>query len=289
MFKGIILAGGQGTRLYPSSLVVSKQLVNVYDKPLIYYSISTLMLANIKDILLITSPEYINQFKELLGDGSSWGISLSYEIQEEPNGLAEAFLIGEKFIGNDNVCLILGDNILHGNDLKNILKECKKDGGATILSYPVKDPERFGVVEFNRNKVISIEEKPNNPKSNRAVIGVYFYDNKVIEYAKQIKPSKRGELEITDIHKKYLEENTLKVKNLNRGITWIDAGTFDSLLLASNFISTIEKVQSYKVSCPEEIAFKNGWIGTEQLKNLSQSLIKSDYGKYLYRLYEENV
>lgn len=284
MYKGIILAGGQGTRLYPSSKVVSKQLMNVYDKPLIYYPISTLMLSGIRDILVITNPEYVHQFKELLGDGSQWGINLSYKVQENPNGIAEALILAEEFIGDSNICLMLGDNILYGNYLENILRKCCDGDGATILSYPVRDPERFGVVEFKGNKVISIEEKPENPKSNRAVIGIYFYDNKALQYVKKITPSDRGELEITDLHKIYLEEGSLKVCKLNRGITWIDAGTFDSLLTASTFIQTIEKVQSYKISCPEEIAYRNKWINTDELKALAIPLIKSGYGKYLLDL-----
>lgn len=287
MYKGIILAGGQGTRLYPSSKVVSKQLMNVYDKPLIYYPISTLMLAGIRDILIITNPEYVGQFEELLGNGQQWGINLSYKVQENPNGIAEALIIGEDFIGDDNVCLILGDNILYGNYLENILKECCDGDGATVLAYPVTDPERFGVVEFKGNKVISIEEKPRNPKSNRAVIGVYFYDNKSSQYAKTISPSDRGEVEITSLHNIYLQKNNLKVKQLNRGITWIDAGTFDSLLTASNFISTVEKVQSYKISCPEEIAYRNKWIDSKQLKKLAEPLVKSGYGDYLLRILGE--
>jgi glucose-1-phosphate thymidylyltransferase len=287
MYKGIILAGGQGTRLYPSSQVVSKQLMNVYDKPLIYYPISTLMLSGIRDILIITNPEHLKQFNDLLGDGSQWGISLKYKVQDSPNGIAESLIIGEEFIGDSNVCLILGDNILYGNYLENILRKCCDGEGATILSYPVRDPERFGVVEFKGNKVISIEEKPEIPKSNRAVIGIYFYDNKSIEYAKQITPSPRGELEITDLHRIYLENNNLKVSKLNRGITWIDAGTFDSLLTASNFIHTIEKVQSYKICCPEEIAYKNKWINIDEFKKLALPLIKSGYGKYLLDLVEK--
>lgn len=287
MYKGIILAGGQGTRLYPSSKVVSKQLMNVYDKPLIYYPISTLMLAGIKDILIITNPEYINQFQELLGNGIQWGINIIYKVQKEPNGIAEALIIGEEFVGDDNVCLILGDNILYGNYLENILRECCDGEGATVLAYPVTDPERFGVVEFDGNRVISIEEKPENPKSNRAVIGVYFYDKKASEYAKQIAPSARGEVEITSLHNIYLKNQSLKVKQLNRGITWIDAGTFDSLLMASNFISTVEKVQSYKISCPEEIAYRNKWIDNKQLKKLAEPLLKSGYGKYLNTICEE--
>jgi glucose-1-phosphate thymidylyltransferase len=289
MYKGIILAGGQGTRLYPSSIVVSKQLMNVYDKPLIYYPISTLMLAGIRDILIITNPGQTEQFISLLGDGSQWGINLSYKVQDNPNGIAEAFIIAEDFIGDDNVCLILGDNILYGNNIENILKDSKKESGSTIFAYTVSDPQRFGVVEYDGEKVISIEEKPDVPKSNCAVIGIYFYDNDVIEYAKQIKPSARGELEITDLHHFYLEKNKLTVKILDRGITWIDAGTFDSLLTASNFISTIEKVQSYKVSCPEEIAYRNKWITSEDLKKLSEPLLKSGYGKYLKLIYQEKI
>lgn len=289
MYKGIILAGGQGTRLYPSSIVVSKQLMNVYDKPLIYYPISTLMLAGIRDILIITNPGQTEQFVNLLGDGSQWGINLSYKVQDNPNGIAEAFIIAEDFIGDDNVCLILGDNILYGNDIGNILKESKKESGSTIFAYAVSDPQRFGVVEYDGEKVISIEEKPEIPKSNCAVIGIYFYDNNVIEYAKHITPSSRGELEITDLHQFYLKDDKLTVKILDRGITWIDAGTFDSLLTASNFISTIEKVQSYKVSCPEEIAYRNKWITTEQLKTLSEPLLKSGYGKYLQLIYQEKL
>ena len=287
MYKGIILAGGQGTRLYPSSKVVSKQLMNVYDKPLMYYPISTLMLAGLRDILIITNPEYIEQFKELLEDGSQWGINLTYKIQENPNGIADALIVGEEFIGNDNVCLILGDNILYGNYLENILRECCDGIGSTVLAYPVTDPERFGVVEFKDNKVISIEEKPKNPKSNRAVIGVYFYDNMATKYAKNVTPSERGELEITSLHNIYLENNNLKVRQLNRGITWIDAGTFDSLLTASNFISTVEKVQSYKISCPEEIAYRNKWIDNKQLQKLAEPLVKSGYGEYLIKILGE--
>lgn len=288
MYKGIILAGGQGTRLYPSSLVVSKQLMNVYDKPLIYYPICTLMIAGIRDILIITTPEYVDQYEKLLGDGSQWNVKFTYAVQEEFGGIAEAFIIGEKFIGKDNVCLILGDNIIYGNGLNKILKQCKKNDGSTVLSYHVQDPHRFGIVEFDQNnKVISIEEKPENPKSNYALIGLYFYDNKVVEYAKQIKPSPRGELEITDINKLYLEERKLNVENLSRGIAWIDAGTFDSLLTASNFISTVEKMQGTKISCPEEIAYRNGWISIEELEKLSQPLVKSGYGKYLYSIYQE--
>ena len=283
-YKGIILAGGNGTRLYPSTQVVSKQLMPVYDKPLIYYPLSTLMLTDIRDILIITTPESIDQFKKLLGDGSKWGISLQYTAQENPNGLAEAFIIGEEFIGDDNVCLVLGDNILYGNSLQSILKSCRKNNGATIFSYPVVDPERFGIIETVNGKIVSIVEKPKEPKSNRAVIGIYFFDNKVIEYAKKVKPSWRNELEMSSIHNAYLEDGSLRVEELNRGVTWIDAGTVDSLLMASNFISNIEKMQTYKISCPEEISFKNGWISKEQLSKLAQDQIKSGYGKYLKRV-----
>ena len=288
MTKGIVLAGGQGTRLYPSSLVVSKQLMNVYDKPLIYYPISTLMIAGIREILIIATPGYIDQYMELLGDGSQWSVQITYATQSNFGGIAEAFLIAENFIGNDDVCLILGDNIIYGNGMNHILKTCRQNKGATVLSYHVQDPHRFGIVEFDANKkVISIEEKPENPKSNYAVIGLYFYDNKVIEYAKQIEPSPRGELEITDINKLYLEAGELNVENLSRGIAWIDAGTFDSLLTASNFISTVEKMQGTKISCPEEIAYRNGWITLEELKELAEPLVKSGYGKYLYSIYQE--
>jgi glucose-1-phosphate thymidylyltransferase len=285
-YKGIILAGGSGTRLYPSTCSVSKQLLTVYDKPLIYYPLSTLMITGIRDILIITTPESINQFKKLLGDGSKWGISLKYAIQENPNGLAEAFIIGKEFIGEDNVCLVLGDNVLYGNSLQSILKRCKKNNGATIFSYPVIDPERFGIIETDNGKIVSIVEKPKEPKSNRAIIGVYFFDNKVIEYAKEVKPSWRNELEMSSIHNAYLEDGSLRVEELNRGVTWIDAGTVDSLLMASNFISNIEKMQTYKISCPEEISFKNGWIGKDQLSKLAQEQIKSGYGKYLKRVLE---
>jgi glucose-1-phosphate thymidylyltransferase len=288
MTKGIVLAGGQGTRLYPSSLVVSKQLMNVYDKPLIYYPISTLMIAGIREILIIATPGYIDQYMELLGDGSQWSVQITYATQSNFGGIAEAFLIAEDFIGNDDVCLILGDNIIYGNGMNHILKTCRQNKGATVLSYHVQDPHRFGIVEFDgNNKVISIEEKPENPKSNYAVIGLYFYDNKVVEYAKQIEPSPRGELEITDINKLYLEAGELNVENLSRGIAWIDAGTFDSLLTASNFISTVEKMQGTKISCPEEIAYRNGWITVEELKELAEPLVKSGYGKYLYSIYRE--
>jgi len=290
MYKGIILAGGSGTRLHPSSLVVSKQLINVYDKPLIYYPLCTLMISGIKDILIITNKNQVDQFQRLLGDGSHLGVSISYKIQNNPNGLPEAFIIAEDFIGDDNVCMILGDNIIFGNNLNVILQESQKQSGSTILSYPVRDPERFGVIEFekyDKGNVVSIEEKPDYPKSNRALIGIYFFDNKCIEYAKQLKPSKRGETEIIDLCKKYLERGELKVKNLTRSMTWIDAGTFESLLLASNFVANCEKIQSYKVSCPEEVAYKNKWITGDELLKLSKSYPKSGYGDYLASIIED--
>ena len=290
MYKGIILAGGSGTRLHPSSLVVSKQLMNVYDKPLIYYPLCTLMIAGIKDILIITNENQVDQFERLLGDGSHLGVNISYKIQDNPNGLPEAFVIAEDFIGDDNVCMVLGDNIIFGNNLDSILKESQKESGATILSYPVRDPERFGVIEFEKydeGNVVSIVEKPEHPKSNRALIGIYFFDNKCIEYAKQLKPSKRGETEIIDLCKKYLETDELNVKNLTRSMTWIDAGTFDSLLLASNFVANCEQIQSYKVSCPEEVAYKNKWIDGKQLLKIAESYPKSGYGDYLSSIIED--
>ena len=290
MYKGIILAGGSGTRLHPSSLVVSKQLMNVYDKPLIYYPLCTLMIAGIKDILIITNEDQVDQFKKLLGNGMRLGINITYKIQDKPNGLPEAFVIAEDFIGDDNVCMVLGDNIIFGNNLDSILQEAQKETGATILSYPVKDPERFGVIEFDgydEGDVVSIEEKPENPKSNRALIGIYFFDNKCIEYAKQLKPSNRGETEIIDLCKKYLETDELNVKNLTRSMTWIDAGTFDSLLLASNFVANCEQIQSYKVSCPEEVAYKNRWINGIELYQIAKTYPKSGYGDYLESIIED--
>jgi len=290
MYKGIILAGGSGTRLHPSSLVVSKQLMNVYDKPLIYYPLCTLMIAGIKDILIITNENQVDQFERLLGDGSHLGVNISYKVQDNPNGLPEAFVIAEDFIGDDNVCMVLGDNIIFGNNLDSILKESQKESGATILSYPVRDPERFGVIEFEKydeGNVVSIVEKPEHPKSNRALIGIYFFDNRCIEYAKQLKPSKRGETEIIDLCKKYLEDDELNVKNLTRSMTWIDAGTFDSLLLASNFVANCEQIQSYKVSCPEEVAYKNKWIDGKQLLKIAESYPKSGYGDYLSSIIED--
>ena len=283
-YKGIILAGGRGTRLYPTTCVVSKQLLNVYDKPLIYYPLSTLMLAGIREILIISTPEQYPQFQKLFGNGEQLGLSIQYDIQDEPNGLPEAFIIGEEFIGNDNVCLILGDNIIFGNELDRILWESQKETGATVLTYPVKDAERFGIVEFERfdeGAVVSIEEKPTHPKSNRALIGIYFFDNRCIQYAKELTPSKRKELEIVDLCKKYLGNRELKVNNLTRTMHWIDAGTFKSLLLASNLICNLEEIQSYKISCPEEVAYKRRWIDKEQLLKLAATYPKGEYQDYL--------
>ena len=283
-YKGIILAGGRGTRLYPTTFVVSKQLLNVYDKPLIYYPLSTLMLAGIREILIISTPEQYPQFQKLFGNGEQLGLSIHYDIQDEPNGLPEAFIIGEEFIGADNVCLILGDNIIFGNELDRILWESQKESGATVLTYPVKDAERFGIVEFERfdeGAVVSIEEKPTHPKSNRALIGIYFFDNRCIQYAKELTPSKRKELEIVDLCKKYLSTCELKVNNLTRTMHWIDAGTFKSLLLASNLICNLEEIQSYKISCPEEVAYKRRWIDKEQLLKLAATYPKGEYQDYL--------
>lgn len=290
--KGIILAGGSGTRLYPITKEISKQLLPIYDKPMIYYPLSVLMLAEIKDILIISTPTDISKFENLFGDGSSLGLNIQYEIQPEPKGLAQAFTIGEKFIGDDNVAMILGDNIFYGDGLKkkliNAIKNADK-GLATIFGYYVHDPERFGVVEFDETgKAISIEEKPENPKSNYAATGLYFYDNKVIEYAKSIKPSARGELEITDINKIYLENNNLNVETLGRGYSWLDTGTFDSLNEASNFVKTVEN-NGQMIACLEEIAYLNKWITNDNLKEVGEKLKKNSYGQYLLKLSEENL
>ncbi|MFY0712122.1 glucose-1-phosphate thymidylyltransferase RfbA [Seonamhaeicola sp. NFXS20] len=283
--KGIILAGGSGTRLYPLTKVVSKQLMPVYDKPMIYYPLTTLLSAGINEILIITTPQDVNRFKDLLGDGSDFGCKFEYAIQEQPKGLAEAFLIGEKFIGNDAVALILGDNIFYGSGLKSTLKQCFNPKGGIIFAYHVQDPQRYGVVEFNKeNKAISIEEKPIKPKSNYAVPGIYFYDNSVIDIAKNIKPSKRGELEITDVNKAYLKTGKLHVKILDKGTAWLDTGTFNSLMQASQFVQVIEERQGLKIGCIEETAFNQGFINKEQLLKLAQPLLKSGYGKYLQQI-----
>ncbi len=281
-YKGIILAGGSGTRLYPSTGVLSKQLLPVYDKPMIYYPLSILMLAEIYDVLIISTPQDIIHFKNLLGDGSRYGIKLSYKVQEKPEGLAQAFLIGEDFLAGHPACLILGDNIFFGNGITKILINAQTGVGATIFAYQVADPKRYGIVEFDQNnKVISLEEKPQSPKSNFAVTGLYFYDDKVVEYAKQIKPSKRGELEITDINKLYLMNNDLNVVTLTRGFAWLDTGTHDSLLEASNFIQTIEHRQGVKISCLEEIALHKGIIDKNSIRDLVKGMGKGSYAEYL--------
>lgn len=287
--KGIILAGGSGTRLYPITRGISKQLIPIYDKPMIYYPLSTLMLAGIREVLVISTPEFMLLFQNLLGDGSELGMSFSYKVQEKPNGLAEAFILGEKFIGDDSVCLILGDNIYYGAGLSELVQSAaQKKDGATVFGYHVNDPERFGVVEFDEDMhALSIEEKPAQPKSNYAVTGLYFYDNDVVQIAKNIQPSKRGELEITDVNTEYLRRGKLDVKLMGRGYAWLDTGTHDSMMEASNFIATVEKRQNLKVACLEEIAYRMGYIDKEQLVMLVQPLKKNDYGKYLLRLAEE--
>lgn len=284
--KGIILAGGSGTRLYPLTLVTSKQLLPVYDKPMIYYPLSTLMLAKIKDILIISTEQDIDNFRKLLGSGEQFGISLSYKVQPSPDGLAQAFVLGEEFIGGDDVCLILGDNIFYGNQFRKLLESAKeRKGKATIFGQYVKDPQRFGVVEFDQNgKVTSLEEKPSNPKSNYAAVGLYFYDNRVVKYAKGLKPSSRGELEITDINKIYLEQGDLECEVFGRGFAWLDTGEMNSLIEAANFVKIIEDVQGIKISVPEEIAYNNGWISKEQLLQSSKYYGKSSYGEHLKKV-----
>ena len=284
--KGIILAGGTGTRLYPITMGVSKQLLPIYDKPMVYYPLSILMLAGIKEILIITTPEDSNSFRRLLGDGSRFGIKLSYSVQQNPDGLAQAFILGEEFIGDDNVCLVLGDNIFYGQGftpkLKHAVENAKKGHGATVFGYQVKDPERFGVVEFNEDlKAISIEEKPKEPKSHFAVTGLYFYDNSVVELAKKVEPSSRGEREITSLNEMYLEQGKLNVEILGRGFAWLDTGTHESLLEAAQFVETIEKRQGYKIACLEEISFNNGWLDKEQITHLAKPFLKNSYGEYL--------
>ncbi|MBQ4834221.1 glucose-1-phosphate thymidylyltransferase RfbA [Pseudoalteromonas sp. MMG010] len=290
--KGIVLAGGSGTRLYPITMGVSKQLLPIYDKPMIYYPISVLMLAGIREILIITTPEDSDAFKRLLGDGSRFGIELSYTVQSRPDGLAQAFILGEEFIGCDDVCLVLGDNIFYGQGfspkLKHAVENAKNGSGATVFGYQVKDPERFGVVEFDKNhKAISIEEKPVQPKSHYAVTGLYFYDNSVVGLAKQVKPSCRGELEITCLNEMYLEQGKLNVEMLGRGFAWLDTGTHESLLEAAQFVETIEKRQGYKIACLEEIGFNNGWLTKQQVETLAQPFIKNSYGQYLIELIKE--
>jgi glucose-1-phosphate thymidylyltransferase len=281
--KGIILAGGSGTRLYPLTKAISKQIIPIYDKPMIYYPLSVLMLANIREVLIISTPRDLPVFEELLGDGSQLGIKLEYKVQEHPNGLAEAFIIGEEFIGDDNVCLILGDNVFYGAGFSGLVEEAATlKEGAVVFGYPVKDPRAYGVVEFDKNgKAISLEEKPKNPKSNYAIPGLYFYDNTVVKKSKSIKPSARGELEITTINEEYLKEGKLNVKQLGRGTAWLDTGTHEALLEAANFVQTVQNRQGFYIACIEEIAYQKGWITQECLKEKSEKLEKTDYGKYL--------
>lgn len=287
--KGIILAGGSGSRLYPVTQTISKQLLPVYDKPMIYYPLTTLMLGGIREILIISTPDDMPRFESLFGDGSQWGVSFYYKVQPSPDGLAQAFMLGEKFIGDDPSALILGDNIFYGHDLQELLKSAdQRETGATIFAYHVNDPERYGVAEFDdNNQVISLEEKPRQPKSNFAVTGLYFYDNEVVDLAKSLKPSPRGELEITDLNRLYLGQKSLTVEVMNRGYAWLDTGTHDSLLDAGQFISTIESRQGLKIACPEEVAYRQGWIKASQLEDLAKPLLKNQYGEYLMKVLSE--